>query len=56
MIEDSPVGAQGAVASGAFVIGLTAGSHCLDGHAECLRALGAHAVAPDFGELARLLA
>jgi beta-phosphoglucomutase-like phosphatase (HAD superfamily) len=56
IIEDSPVGVQGAVASGAHVIGLAAGTHCLPGHAERLRALGAHAVASSFDEVAELLA
>lgn len=56
IIEDSPVGVTGAVASGAFVIGLTAGSHCLDGHGDKLRALGAHALAASFDEVAALLA
>lgn len=55
VIEDSPVGVTGAVASGAFVIGLAAGSHCLDGHGDKLKALGAHAVAHDFAEVAALL-
>jgi HAD superfamily hydrolase (TIGR01509 family) len=55
IIEDSPVGVQGAVASGAHVIGLAAGDHCLPGHAERLRALGAHVVATSFGEVASLL-
>lgn len=56
IVEDSPVGVRGAVASGAEVIGLVAGRHCLDGHAERLRALGAHHIALDFEEVARLLA
>lgn len=56
IVEDSPVGARGAVASGAHVIGLTAGSHCAPGHADRLRALGVHAIAEDFGEVAELLA
>ena len=55
IIEDSPVGVTGAVASGAFVIGLAAGSHCFDGHGERLRALGAHAIAHNFEEVALLL-
>jgi beta-phosphoglucomutase-like phosphatase (HAD superfamily) len=55
IIEDSPVGATGAVASGGHVIGLTAGSHCGPGHADRLRALGVHAVAPDFEAVRRLL-
>ena len=55
ILEDSPVGVRGAVASGACVIGLCAGSHCAPGHAERLRALGVHAVASDFGEVAQLV-
>lgn len=56
ILEDSPVGATGAVASGAHVIGLCAGSHCGIGHDERLRAIGVHAIAHDFDEAARLLA
>jgi HAD superfamily hydrolase (TIGR01509 family) len=56
IVEDSPVGVAGAVASGAHVIGLCAGSHCLPGHAERLRALGVHEVAASFDEVAALLA
>jgi HAD superfamily hydrolase (TIGR01509 family) len=56
IIEDSPVGVEGAVASGAEVIGLVAGRHCLPGHAERLRALGVHHIARDFDEVADLLA
>jgi beta-phosphoglucomutase-like phosphatase (HAD superfamily) len=55
IIEDSPVGATGAVASGAYVVGLAAGSHCRDGHGEEMLARGVHAVAHDFQEVARLL-
>jgi beta-phosphoglucomutase-like phosphatase (HAD superfamily) len=55
IIEDSPVGATGAVASGATVIGLCAGTHCLPGHAEKLRALGVEHIAHDFEEVAHLL-
>ncbi|TKD51942.1 HAD family hydrolase [Sphingomonas baiyangensis] len=55
IIEDSPVGATGAVASGATVIGLCAGSHCPPDHAERLRALGVAHIAADFEEVARLL-
>ncbi|WP_114954595.1 HAD family hydrolase [Sphingosinicella terrae] len=51
IIEDSPVGATGAVASGAQVIGLCAGSHCLPGHAERLRTIGVHRIAHDFDEV-----
>ncbi len=56
ILEDSPVGVTGAVASGADVIGLCAGSHCAPGHAERLRALGVNLIAQDFEEVARLIA
>ena len=56
ILEDSSVGATGAVASGAYVIGLCAGSHCAPGHADVLRAIGVDAVALDFDEVAALLA
>ena len=56
ILEDSLVGVKGAVASGAHVIGLAAGSHCLPGHADKLRALGVHEVAHSFEEVARFIA
>ena len=56
IIEDSPVGATGAVASGGHVIGLCAGSHCGIGHDATLRGIGVHDIAHDFAEVARLLA
>ena len=55
ILEDSLVGVTGAVASGAHVIGLVAGSHCLPGHAEKLRALGVRDVACSFDEAAKLV-
>ncbi len=55
IVEDSPVGATGAVASGAYVIGLVAGQHCGPDHADRLRAIGVDAVARDFAEVAALL-
>lgn len=55
ILEDSPVGVTGAVASGAYVVGLCAGSHCAPDHADRLRALGVHAIATDFDEVARLI-
>lgn len=56
IIEDSPVGVTGAAKTGAYVIGLTAGSHCGPDHDARLSALGADAIAHDFDEVARLLA
>lgn len=56
ILEDSPVGVTGAIASGATVIGLCAGSHCAADHAERLRALGVQHIAHDFDEVARLIA
>ena len=55
IIEDSAVGATGAVASDAHVIGLIAGSHCLPGHADRLRALGVHDIADSFDAVRRIL-
>jgi len=55
IIEDSPVGATGALASGGRVIGLVAGEHCLDGHAERLTDLGVEEIADSFEEVRRLL-
>lgn len=55
IIEDSAVGATGALASGARVIGLVAGSHCLAGHDRRLRDLGVAEIAHSFAEVARLL-
>lgn len=56
IIEDSRVGVQGALASGATVIGLIAGRHCPPGHEETLRALGVAHIARNFDEVAALLA
>ena len=53
ILEDSRVGATGAVASGASVIGLAAGRHCFDGHGDMLRAVGVVHVASSFDEVAR---
>jgi HAD superfamily hydrolase (TIGR01509 family) len=55
ILEDSEVGATAALASGAMVIGLAAGRHCLDGHADMLRSLGVEHVAASFDEVRRLL-
>ena len=53
ILEDSKVGATGALASGASVIGLAAGRHCFDGHADMLRAIGVVQLASSFDEVAR---
>lgn len=55
IIEDSRVGVTGALASGGTVIGLAAGSHCRDDHAEVLRGLGVTYVAHSFDEVRQLL-
>lgn len=51
IIEDSPVGATGAVASGAHVIGLCAGSHCPPDHGDKLRAIGVHEIVHRFEDI-----
>ena len=56
ILEDSPVGATGAVASGGFVIGVCVGTHCGIGHDARLRAIGVQATAADYHEVRRLLA
>lgn len=56
ILEDSEVGVRGALASGAAVIGLAAGSHCFDGHEATLRRLGVTHVAHSFDEVRALLA
>lgn len=55
ILEDSEVGAKGALASGAAVIGLAAGRHCFDGHEVMLRSVGIEHVAHSFDEVARLI-
>jgi HAD superfamily hydrolase (TIGR01509 family) len=55
ILEDSEVGVTGALASGARVIGLAAGKHCFDDHADTLRARGVEHVAHSFEEVRRLL-
>lgn len=55
IIEDSKVGATGALASGAAVIGLAAGRHCFDGHEDMLRSVGVEQIAHDFDQVAQLV-
>jgi HAD superfamily hydrolase (TIGR01509 family) len=55
ILEDSEVGARGALASGATVIGLAAGRHCFDGHDDMLRAAGIEHVALGFDEVAQFV-
>ncbi len=55
ILEDSPVGATGAVASGAHVIGFVGASHCGADHGEKLRAIGVHDIATSFDEVTALL-
>jgi HAD superfamily hydrolase (TIGR01509 family) len=55
IVEDSEVGVTGALASGATVIGLVAGAHCLGGHADRLRRRGVRHIAGSFVELRALL-
>ena len=56
ILEDSPVGATGAVASGAHVIGFVGGSHCGPDHADRLRAIGVQDIATSFDQVAQLIA
>ena len=56
IIEDSPVGATGAVASGGYVIGLCAGTHCGADHGARLQVIGVDAVADSFDRVAALIA
>jgi HAD superfamily hydrolase (TIGR01509 family) len=55
ILEDSEIGVTGALASGATVIGLAAGSHCFDEHGDMLRRLGVEHVAESFEEVSALL-
>jgi HAD superfamily hydrolase (TIGR01509 family) len=55
ILEDSAIGVTGALASGARVIGLAAGTHCLDGHDDLLRGRGVTEIAYSFDEVRRLL-
>jgi len=52
IIEDSPIGARAAVASGARVIGLTAGSHAQPRLADALRREGVEIILPSYADVA----
>ncbi len=51
VIEDSPAGVIGGVAAGMTVVGLCAGGHIRDGHADSLKAAGAHHVFDSYTQI-----
>lgn len=55
VIEDHPVGVAAGAAAAMTVIALLAAGHIRDGHAERVRAAGAHHVAQDYGQVARIV-
>jgi len=55
VIEDSPGGVRAGVAAGMTVIGLCAGSHVRNGHAERLLEAGAHFAAANWVEVAAIV-
>lgn len=55
VIEDSEAGVTAGVAAGMTVVGLTAGGHVRDGHAERLTARGAHHVADSYAAVAAFM-
>lgn len=56
VIEDSPTGVIAGVAAGMTVIGLCAGGHIRDGHAQKLADAGAHQVFDTYADLSAWLA
>lgn len=55
VIEDSTAGVLAGVAAGMRVVGLCAGGHIRDGHAERLAAAGAHDIALSWDEVSALI-
>lgn len=55
VIEDTPTGVRAGVAAGMTVVGLCAGGHIRDGHAEQLLGAGAHHVVRDYAAIEALL-
>ena len=56
VIEDSPTGVIAGVAAGMTVIGLCAGGHVRDGHAQTLADAGAHQVFDSYADLTAWMA
>ncbi|MFN7111883.1 MAG: HAD family hydrolase [Brevundimonas sp.] len=55
VIEDSEAGVTAGVAAGMTVVGLTAGGHIRDGHAERLVARGAHHIADSYAAVSAFM-
>ena len=55
VLEDSTSGIMGALSAGMTAVGFLGGSHILDGHAERLLSAGAHHLARNFADVAKLL-
>jgi HAD superfamily hydrolase (TIGR01509 family) len=55
VIEDSEAGVTAGVAAGMTVVGLLAGGHVRDGHAELLRDRGAHHLADSYAAVAAFI-
>ena len=55
VIEDSEAGVTAGVAAGMTVVGLTAGGHVRDGHAERLTARGAHHIADSYAAVSAFM-
>ncbi len=55
-IEDSPTGAQAALAAGMTVVGFCGAGHIVDrgAHGAMLRAVGVHHIAQDFADIATI--